>query len=121
MDVRKLFTTIGAGITSFLFVAVSVIELLGFEFSAIIGLPVGLLAGIVVSVGLWNRIDELSLGVRRAVTSYAAFGLAVLVFLALRYVNIGQSVLTFEVIVPGSLAAVVVVYIVLFLHDRTQS
>jgi hypothetical protein len=44
----------GAGITSFLLVAVSVIELLDFEFSAIVGLPVGLLAEIVGAVGLWS-------------------------------------------------------------------
>jgi hypothetical protein len=121
MDVRKVITTVGAGLTSFLLVAVLVIELLDFEFSAIVGLPVGLLAGIVVSVGLWSRIDEVGLGVRRAATAYAAFGLALLAFVALRYVNIGRSVLTFEVTVGGSLAAVVVVYIILFRHDRNRS
>jgi hypothetical protein len=118
MDARKLFTTIGGGITSFLLVAVLVIELLDMEFSAIIGLPVGLLVGVVASVGLWIREDELSLGIRRAATAYAAFGIALLAFLALRYVNIGRSVLTFEVIVGGSLAAVVIVYVALFLHDH---
>jgi hypothetical protein len=121
MDTRKVLTTIGAGLTSFLLVAVLVIELLDFEFSAIVGLPVGLLAGLVVLVGLWIRIDELSLGIRRAATAYAAFGLSLLLFLALRYVNIGRSVLTFDVIVGGSLAAVVIVYVALFFHDRTRS
>jgi hypothetical protein len=121
MDARKLLTAVGAGITSFLLVTVLIIELLDFEFSAIIGLPVGLLAGIVVFVGLWSRVDQLTLGVRRATTAYAAFGLALLVFLALRYVNIGRGVLTFEVIVGGSLAVVVIVYVALFLHDRDQS
>ncbi|MFW5920042.1 MAG: hypothetical protein ACOCSF_07635, partial [Halanaeroarchaeum sp.] len=110
MDARKLLTTIGAGFTSFLLVAVLIIELLDVEFSAIIGLPVGLLVGVVVFVGLWIRGDELSLGIRRAATAYAAFGIALLAFLALRYVNIGRSVLTFDVIVGGSLAAVVLVY-----------
>jgi len=121
MDVRKGLTTIGAGITSFLLVTVVVIELLDFEFSAIIGLPVGLLAGIVVFVGLWIRVDELSLGIRRAATAYAAFGLALLVFLALRYVNLGRSVLSVEVIVGGGLAAVVIVYVSLFIRDRGRS
>ena len=88
------------------------------EFSAIIGLPIGLLAGVIVIVGIWVTVDKLSLGIRRAVTAYATFGLALLVFLALRYVNIGRSVLTFEVIVGGSLAVVVIVYVVLFLNDR---
>jgi hypothetical protein len=41
MDARKLLTVIGAGVTSFLLVAVLVIELLDFEFSAIIGFPAG--------------------------------------------------------------------------------
>lgn len=118
MDTRKILTTIGAGITSFLIVIVLVIELLNMEFSAIIALPIGLLAGVIVIVGLWVAVDELSLGIRRAVTAYATFGLVLLVFLALRYVNIARSLLTFEVIVGGSLAAVVIVYVALFLNDR---
>ncbi|RAW43930.1 hypothetical protein DQW50_17010 [Halorubrum sp. 48-1-W] len=121
MNARKLLTTIGAGVTSFLLVSVSIIELLNIEFSAIVGLPVGLLVGVAVSVGLWIRGDELSLGIRRALTAYAAFGIALLVFLALRYVHIGRSVLTLEAIVGGSLAAVVIVYGTLFFHDRNRS
>ncbi|MFW5917858.1 MAG: hypothetical protein ACOCR0_00080 [Haloferacaceae archaeon] len=103
MDARKLLTTIGAGITSSLVVAAIVIELLATEFSAIVGLPVGLLVGVVV--GLWLRVDESSPGVRRAVAAYAAFGIVVLALSALRYVNVGRELLTFEVIVGGSLAA----------------
>lgn len=118
MDARKLFTTIGAGITSFLLVAVLVIELLDMEFSAIIGLPIGLLVGVGVFVGLWIRVDRLSLSIRRAATAYAAFGLVLLFLLALRYANIARSVLTFEVVVAGSLAAVVIVYVALALYDR---
>jgi hypothetical protein len=121
MDVRTLFTTIGAGITSFLLVTVLIIELLDMEFSAIIGLPVGLVAGVVVCVGLWVRGDELSLGILRAATAYAAFGIALLACLILRYVNIGRNALTFEVIVGGSLTAVVLVYVALFVHDHNQS
>jgi hypothetical protein len=120
MEKRKLLTTVGAGITSFFLVTVSIIELLDFEFSAIIGLPIGLFTGVGVSVGLWARIDELSLGVRRAVTAYAAFGTALLLFLTLRYVNVGRSVLTFETTVGGSLAAVVIVYVSLFFYDRNR-
>jgi hypothetical protein len=121
MNARNLLTAIGAGITTFLLVAVSVIELLDMEFSAIIGLPVGLLVGVVVFVGLWIRGDELSLGVRRAATAYAVFGIGLLVLLSLRYVNIGRGVLTFDVVVGGSLASVVIVYVALFLHGRNQS
>lgn len=121
MNVRQLLSAIGAGTTSFLLVAVLVIELLDMEFSAIIGLPVGILAGIVVFLALLIRGDDLSLGVRRVVTAYATFGIAILAFLALRYVNVGRNVLTLEVIVGGSLAAVVVVYVALFVSDRNQS
>jgi len=121
MDTRWVFTTIGAGITSFLLVAVSIIELLDVEFSAIIGLPVGLIAGVLVFSGLWIRGDELSLAVRRAATAYAVFGGAILASLVLRYVNVGRGVLTVKVIVGGSLAVVVITYVVLFLRDRDQS
>lgn len=121
MDARKILTAIGAGMTSFLLVAVVVIELLDFEFSAIIGLPVGLLVGSVVAVGLWTRGDELGRATRRAATACATFGLAALAFLALRYVNVGRGVLTLEVIVGGSLAAAVIAWIALFVHDRNQS
>lgn len=120
MDVRKLLTAIGAGITSVLLVAVLVIELLDMEFSAVVGLPVGLLVGVGVSVGLWVRGDRLSPSTRRATTAYAAFGLALLVLLALRYATIARSVLAFEVVVGGSLAAVVIVYVALFVYDRNR-
>jgi hypothetical protein len=121
MDARGLFTAIGAGMTSFLLVAVAVIELLEFEFSAIIGLPVGLLVGSVVAIGLWLRGDELGRGTRRVATACATFGWATLAFLALRYVNVGRGVLTLEVIVGASLAVVVIAWIALFVHDRDRS
>jgi hypothetical protein len=53
-----------------------------------------------------ERGDELSPGVYRAVSAYAAFGFALLAFLALRYVNVGRSLLTVDGIVGGSLTAV---------------
>jgi len=121
MDARRVFTTIGAGITTSLLVAVLIVELLDVEFSAIVGVPVGLLAGFLVFSGLWIRGDELSIDVRRAATAYAVFGVAVLVSLALRYVNVGRGVLTAEVIVGGSLAVVAITYVALFFRDRDQS
>jgi hypothetical protein len=116
MNARTLLTAVGAGTTTFLLVAVLVIELLDVAFSAMVGLPVGLLAGLAVSVALWLSADGLSPGARRAATAYATFGLAVLALLALRYVNVGRRALSFEVIVGTGLAAVVVVYV--FLSDR---
>ncbi|MUV90505.1 permease [Halapricum sp. CBA1109] len=118
MDRRTTFTAVGAGITSFLLVAVAVIELLAFEFAAIVGLPVGLLVGVAVAGVLLVRGGRLRPAVGRTVTAYAAFGVAVLCLLVLRYVNVGRDVLTFDVVVGASLATVVVVYVALSLSDR---
>lgn len=121
MDLRKLLTVIGAGLTTFLLVAVGVIEALDMEFSAIIGLPVGLLAGLVVLVILWSRLDGVGIAVRRATSAYATVGLAVLVFMALRYVNIGRDVLTIDVITGLSIGLAAIVYGILWLSDRNQA
>lgn len=118
MTARKLATTLGGGLTTGLLVAVIVIETLQIEFSALIGLPLGVLAGGVVAIGLWLRGDDMRPGFRRAASAYAAFGLAVLALLSLSYVNIGRSVLTVEVIVAGSLAVAVIVYLGLVLDSR---
>lgn len=118
MGVRRPLTAIGAGVTTFLLVMVLVIELLDFEFSAVIGLPVGLLAGMAVLVGFWTGLAELSPGVRRAASAYATFGLTILLLLALSYVNIGRGVLSTDLIVGTGIAAAVAVYIVLWLTDR---
>ncbi len=120
MNPRKLFTAIGAGFTTFLLVAVLVIELSNVEFSAIVGLPVGLLAGIAVGIGIHTALDDLSLGARRAVTAYAGFGLAVLVVLAASYVNI-LSGLSVELVAGAGLGTAVIVYLALWLIDRNGS
>lgn len=88
MDSRTLLVRTGTGITSALLTAVVIIELLDADFSAIVGLPVGLLVGAVVSVALWIRGDELSSGARRAVAAYAAFGVGIIVLIGLRYVHV---------------------------------
>jgi len=51
MTFRSALAALGAGITTFLVVAVLVIELLDVEFSAIVGLPVGAVAGWIVICG----------------------------------------------------------------------
>lgn len=111
MIARKLATTLGGGVTTFFLVAVVVIEALEMEFSALIGLPLGVVAGGVVAIALWLRGDALSPGRRRVADAYAAVGTTILAFLTLRYVGVGRSVLTVEVIVAGSLAVAVVVYL----------
>ncbi|MFC7115804.1 hypothetical protein ACFQH2_13795 [Natronoarchaeum sp. GCM10025703] len=55
MNAWKLFTAVGAGVTTALLVAVVIIELLQIEFSALVGLPVGVITGIIVTVWLGDR------------------------------------------------------------------
>lgn len=52
-------TVLGSGITTFLLVAAIVIELLAIEFSALIGPPVGTLAGVACTLSLWHHRDRL--------------------------------------------------------------
>ena len=120
MDGRTLPTAIGAGITTFLLVTVAVIEALDFEFSAIVGLPIGLLVGAAVSIGVWVSMSSSGTGLRRLLSAYAAFGLTVLSLLALRYVNVGRSVLSTDLIVGVGAVAVVAVYVALFARSRLQ-
>jgi hypothetical protein len=118
MGIRRILTAAGAGVTTFLLVAVLVIEALDFEFSAIIGLPVGLLAGFTVFAGLWLRLAELTPGVRRFASAYATFGLTILLLLGLSYVNIGRALLSVDVMATIGFAAAVVVFLLLWLTDR---
>lgn len=118
MSLRRILTAAGAGVTTFLLVAVLVIELLDFEFSAIIGLPVGLLAGFAVFGILWVRLPELTPGVRRIASAAATFGLTILLLLVLRYVNLGRELLSVDLMVTIALAGAVVVFALLWLTDR---
>jgi hypothetical protein len=107
MDSRAAGVAVGAGITGFLVVAVAVIELLNVEFSALVGLPVGLLAGAAVAVGVVARYDSLVGPARHAVDAAAGFGLAVAVLLAVSYVNLAglRSELSTDVTVGVALLA----------------
>lgn len=117
MQYHRLMVSLGAGVTTFFLVSVSIIELLDIEFSAIIALPIGLLAGVAVLVVLWRQFTALSQSSIRASSAYAAFGLTVLVLLALRYVNLGREVLSVDVMVGIGIATAVVVYIGLWHLD----
>lgn len=119
MNLRHLLTAVGAGITTFLVVAVLVIELLAIEFSAIVGIPLGLLAGLVVTIGLAVSFDNLNVNTHRAVSVYGTFGLAMLVMLAARYANLGLSrdVLSIPVMVSVGIVAGATVYTVLVIRD----
>lgn len=94
MDPREVLTSIGSGVTTFFVVTVLVIELLDFEFSAIIGIPIGIFAGIAVLYILLLTIGDVPESARIILAGYAAFGLLLFFLLAVQYVNIGRSVLT---------------------------
>jgi N6-adenosine-specific RNA methylase IME4 len=88
MDKRVGGATVGAGITAFLVVSVAVIEFVNVEFSALLGLPAGLLAGATVAVVVAAQYDTLADPVRYAVDAATGFGFAVVTLLAVRYVNL---------------------------------
>lgn len=123
MNPRSILTAVGAGVATALLVAVLVIELLDVEFSAIVGLPAGALAGIGVLVALASTVDDRSQRVQRVASAYAAFGLAVLVQLALGYANVGRSrgLFSVEVVVGVGVAVAVGVYAALWVRERNAA
>lgn len=116
MDLRKPITAVGAGVTAFIVVAVSVIELLEFEFSAIVGLPVGLIAGIVVFVLVLLRHDDIDEPLRWALAGFAGFGYGILLALGTAYVNLFD--VGFEGTVAVGVAAAVIAFLGTVLIDR---
>lgn len=121
MTARNILTGVGAGVTTFLLITVAVIELLPFEFSAILGLPVGFLAGLAVLVGFWSIRKDLDPGISRAVSAYGTFGLAVLVLFLLDYVNIGIGERSVGTVIGVGVVAGAVVYVILWSVDRGRS
>lgn len=102
---------VGAAVTTALLVAVPVIELLQTEFSALVALPLGLLAGLATLVGVGFNFASLHPVGRRAVVAYATFGPAVLAVLALAYVNVARDLVTVQVAVGVALVATAAVYV----------
>lgn len=111
MDWRTGLIAVGTGITTALVVAVLVIEALAFEFSAMIGLPVGLIAGLVAALAVGSRYGRVGRTPRSLLDGVAAFGYAVVLLLALRYVGrLGlRSVVTVERLLALAVVAGVVV------------
>ncbi|WP_277542073.1 hypothetical protein [Haloarcula laminariae] len=109
---------VGAAATTALLVAVPLIELLATEFSALVALPLGLLAGLATLVGVAFNFGDLHPVRRRALLAYAAFGPAVVLVLLLAYVNVGRDLFTVEVAVGVGLAATAAVYVGLGLSER---
>lgn len=118
MNPRRALSALGAGVTTFLVVAVAVIELLAVEFSALVGLPVGLVAGIAVAA----RYDRLDAAPRYVVDAVAAFGLAVVAVQAVSYVDLAglRSMLSTGVTVAVAVVAAVVAAVASWFTDRRE-
>lgn len=116
MNVRRPLTALGAGITGFLVVAVAVIELLAVEFSAIIGLPIGLVAGLAVAVVVLLKHDESPDVLRWLAAALAGFGYGIIASVGASYVNLIQT--PFETrLAIGGLACVLALGLAI-LQDR---
>lgn len=113
----RLTVALGAGLATFLLVTVLVIELLAFEFSAIVALPIGLLAGVAGLVLVVLTFSDAGRIGRALSVAAAGFGYAVLSLLAVSYVNLGglRSDLstTFVITVAATVAALAFVATVL--------
>ncbi|WP_424015215.1 hypothetical protein ACOZ35_04255 [Halorubrum xinjiangense] len=82
----RLVATLGVGVTAFLLAAAGVTELLvaSIEFSALVGLPVGILLGAASAAATWLRLWK-SPGARPALLGVAAVGYAVVALAAASY------------------------------------
>jgi hypothetical protein len=116
VNFRKVLTAVGAGITAFLVVAASVIHLLNIEFSALIGLPVGLVAGMVVFVLVLLRHEDVNRRIQWAVAGFAGFGYGILLALGTAYVNLLD--VGFEGTIGVGVAAAVVLFLGAVFLDR---
>ncbi len=122
MNGRRALTVLGTGVTTTILVSVLVTALLDgpIEFSAIIGLPAGLLAGVVAIGGTLAVVDRFDTPVGAALGGYAAFGYAVVACMGLRYANVAgaRRVLGLSRIVGIALVATGVVSVGLWYMDR---
>lgn len=94
MTIGRVLAAIGTGIVTLLVVAVAVIELLAFEFSAIVGVPIGLLAGVILAAIVAASFDGLTGPLRWVVAGVSGVGFGLLLALATSYVNIAEFEVT---------------------------
>lgn len=115
MSTRNGIVAIGVAISTFLLVAGAVTELASsaIEFSAILGLPAGILAGLVAAVATRHALRaDPSEGVRRTTAAVAGFGYTVISLAAVRYaVAPTRAVLSLAVIAGLAAVAAIVVYV----------
>lgn len=114
---RALPSAVGVGVTAFLLAAVAVVEALEWEFSAIVGVPVGIVAGVFAAtlVALWA--PGLGRTPRAGVDAVAGFGYGVLALWLVRYVDLGglRSTLTVDALAGGALVVAAVAGVVSWL------
>lgn len=102
MALRTIIAALGAEIAVFLVATVLVIELLDFEFSAIVGLPVGVLGGGATLAFLLSRYSALGHVQRSVVDAVAGFGVGIVLMLGVSYVNLAN--LSFDGTVATAIA-----------------
>ncbi|TKX75467.1 hypothetical protein EXE46_03200 [Halorubrum sp. GN11_10-6_MGM] len=108
----RLVATVGVGVTAFLLVAAAVTELLAarIAFSALVGLPVGLLVAAAAAAATWLRLWD-SPRARPVLLGAAALGYALVVVAAASYsVPPVRGVVSVERALAGSLLVGVVVF-----------
>lgn len=122
MTARSVLVALGVGLTTAVLVAVVVIETLDFEFSAIVGLPVGLVVGVGIAVLVELRYGHAGSPVRVLADGTAGFGYAIMVMLAIKYVNVAdlESVLTLVTLVIVALAVAGAVGVVSWFRTRSS-
>lgn len=107
------FVAVGVGVTSFLLATVAVTELASsaVEFSLLLGLPAGLLAGLAGTLLTYSRLGgDASRIVRAGAAGTAAFGYTVAALWAVRYAAAGtRSLLDVSTVVSAAVATAVVV------------
>lgn len=90
MQRRRVLAGLGVGLSTFFVVTVLVIELLDFEFSAVVGLPVGGLAAILGFVLVQRGYTSLDPSGRSILDGVAAAGIGTLLLLWLRYLHLAS-------------------------------
>ena len=110
----RLVAAIGTGITTFLLVSVAITGALAsrIAFSAIVALPIGVLAGAVMAAATWVRFWD-DPDVRPALLGGSAIGFALLVAAAVSYaVPPARGLITVESALAFAGVCAVVVFVV---------
>lgn len=113
VNARHVLVAFGAGLTTALVAggAVTMVLAATIEFSSIVGLPVGLLAGLAGLAGVLVGVDRLASPLGWALAGYATVGFAVLAWAALSYANVAGirgALSVLDVLVVGVVAGALV-------------